>query len=753
MAAYTQFGYAGYPSATQLLSSNAGQSPQSGDTPTVQSTIATANAPASSPSGDCRSNSAAVTGNSGGNGAGSGSTNVAGTGDVSAGALSPEGLSQSSNNRGTGNSAMTASGNSNMDVAATSGNNNSNAGSSCCENGRPIMTDPVSGQTVCSCQYDSARLALSSYSRLPAASVGVYGTPYPSTDQNPYQSIGVDSSAFYSSLSNPYALKDTSTGTEMSAWTSAGLQPTTGYYSYDPISAYGYGASYDLAARRKNATRESTATLKAWLNEHKKNPYPTKGEKIMLAIITKMTLTQVSTWFANARRRLKKENKMTWEPKNRTDDDDDALNSDEEKDKDDMETEKPGPQIHPGGNVTMSAGVMSAGQALRKGHDKNDLHEEDHHKNPNHTGEIRVGLNFPGGSAYHATNHPHSYHPYQHQHPAYYQHQQSMFAGSYQQHATSSSTASSVEAANKQDGGDSKNQLSRDCGVPIPASKPKIWSLADTVACKTPPPHTAYMGQLQHQQQQHLNNQQHQQQMHGQLQPHPMQQLQQMSALVQRATTHTTQPSNATPVNMANNSSINNNNNNNNSNIYGITPYARGPYGSFLGAAAMSNPQSYNHGHSVNNNVNPTTPSTAANNALLSHHATPLHQQQQQHLQHQTSTTTQRGMGFHEAQPDTPPQTPPNMKVPNIHLATNLLITATQAHTTATCPSNNNFYNIPCTRYATGNYSPRDENSSGSSCSSGSSDTTTTTQQAQQSYKALFRSQQQLMAAGFVAPV
>lgn len=27
-----------------------------------------------------------------------------------------------------------------------------------------------------------------------------------------------------------------------------------------------------------------------------------------------------------------------------------------------------------------------------------------------------------------------------------------------------------------------------DCGVPLPASKPKIWSLADTAACKTPPP-------------------------------------------------------------------------------------------------------------------------------------------------------------------------------------------------------------------------------------------------------------------------
>ena len=56
-----------------------------------------------------------------------------------------------------------------------------------------------------------------------------------------------------------------------------------------------YGGGYDLASRRKNATRESTATLKAWLSEHKKNPYPTKGEKIMLAIITKMTLTQVSS--------------------------------------------------------------------------------------------------------------------------------------------------------------------------------------------------------------------------------------------------------------------------------------------------------------------------------------------------------------------------------------------------------------------------------------------------------------------------
>ena len=53
----------------------------------------------------------------------------------------------------------------------------------------------------------------------------------------------------------------------------------------------------------------------------------------MLAIITKMTLTQVSTWFANARRRLKKENKMTWSPRNRSEDDgDDDLDNDDDDD-------------------------------------------------------------------------------------------------------------------------------------------------------------------------------------------------------------------------------------------------------------------------------------------------------------------------------------------------------------------------------------------------------------------------------------
>uniref|UniRef100_A0A672TG51 Homeobox domain-containing protein n=1 Tax=Strigops habroptila TaxID=2489341 RepID=A0A672TG51_STRHB len=111
-----------------------------------------------------------------------------------------------------------------------------------------------------------------------------------------------------------------------------GIAGSLEYHTYAaPLGSYPYGDP----AYRKNATRDATATLKAWLNEHRKNPYPTKGEKIMLAIITKMTLTQVSTWFANARRRLKKENKMTWNPRNRSEDEEEEENMDLEKNDED----------------------------------------------------------------------------------------------------------------------------------------------------------------------------------------------------------------------------------------------------------------------------------------------------------------------------------------------------------------------------------------------------------------------------------
>ncbi|XP_020774295.1 iroquois homeobox 7 [Boleophthalmus pectinirostris] len=101
------------------------------------------------------------------------------------------------------------------------------------------------------------------------------------------------------------------------------------YQTYRP------GATEDPARVAKVATRESTGALKAWLNEHLKNPYPTKGEKIMLAIITKMSLTQVSTWFANARRRLKKENRVSWASKSKSDDEEEEAEEEGESDLDD----------------------------------------------------------------------------------------------------------------------------------------------------------------------------------------------------------------------------------------------------------------------------------------------------------------------------------------------------------------------------------------------------------------------------------
>ncbi|CAK6961037.1 iroquois-class homeodomain protein IRX-4b [Scomber scombrus] len=141
--------------------------------------------------------------------------------------------------------------------------------------------------------------------------IGVYSGPYPKS-QGYYNTCTSDATALYSR--GPLEPKDRAASVHV------GTSQTPAYYPYDytfgqyPYDRYGYSSS-DGASRRKNATRETTGTLKAWLQEHQKNPYPTKGEKIMLAIITRMTLTQVSTWFANARRRLKKENKVTWSPR------------------------------------------------------------------------------------------------------------------------------------------------------------------------------------------------------------------------------------------------------------------------------------------------------------------------------------------------------------------------------------------------------------------------------------------------------
>lgn len=56
----------------------------------------------------------------------------------------------------------------------------------------------------------------------------------------------------------------------------------------------------------------NTAVLVKWIEDHQSNPYPTKAEKQYLAYYSGMNLTQLSTWFANARRRIKKIGMKTW---------------------------------------------------------------------------------------------------------------------------------------------------------------------------------------------------------------------------------------------------------------------------------------------------------------------------------------------------------------------------------------------------------------------------------------------------------
>ncbi|XP_062442834.1 iroquois-class homeodomain protein IRX-6 [Rhea pennata] len=193
-------------------------------------------------------------------------------------------------------------------------------GAACCEppprSAPAASPGPAAAAAPLCCPPYENRLLAATRGELNAA-LGVYGAPYAAAQGYagclPY---GADPAALYPSLTPQYDMKE-GTGALPS-----GIAQPPAYYSYEhSLGQYQYDrygtVDFSGSARRKNATRETTSTLKTWLYEHRKNPYPTKGEKIMLAIITKMTLTQVSTWFANARRRLKKENKMTWSPKNK----------------------------------------------------------------------------------------------------------------------------------------------------------------------------------------------------------------------------------------------------------------------------------------------------------------------------------------------------------------------------------------------------------------------------------------------------
>ncbi|KAL3284320.1 hypothetical protein HHI36_018484 [Cryptolaemus montrouzieri] len=70
----------------------------------------------------------------------------------------------------------------------------------CCDTGRPLFTDPITGQSVCSCQYELLgyqRLASAGVPGLPALSM--YSAPYPEGMAAYFPALGADQAPFYSS--------------------------------------------------------------------------------------------------------------------------------------------------------------------------------------------------------------------------------------------------------------------------------------------------------------------------------------------------------------------------------------------------------------------------------------------------------------------------------------------------------------------------------------------------------------------------
>ncbi|XP_076808889.1 uncharacterized protein LOC143451981 isoform X1 [Clavelina lepadiformis] len=218
----------------------------------------------------------------------------------------------------------------------------------------------------------SALTSPASYGPVPAAVA-----PGPGIMTPQYGSPPMEHSPYYPPLGSGYDGMKPGSG---EIWGGSYPQAPASYYpGYENAFGPSYYDRYPMdvcmndGVRRKNATRESTNTLKAWLQEHKKNPYPTKGEKIMLAIITKMTLTQVSTWFANARRRLKKENKMTWVPKNRSNDSTNGSNDKKADDDDEQSVD-----IDSKTDIDQSADSDDSGDREVTSTNNNDVMNEDY---------------------------------------------------------------------------------------------------------------------------------------------------------------------------------------------------------------------------------------------------------------------------------------------------------------------------------------------------------------------------------------
>lgn len=176
-----------------------------------------------------------------------------------------------------------------------------------------------------------------------------------------------------------------------------------------------------------------------------------------------------------------------------------------------------------------------------------------------------------------------------------------------------------------------KNPLESDCGVPVP--KTKIWSLADTAACRTPPlnlPQNAIGWGYPN----HYQHQQHHQQSHS---PHPIQNNLSSTPTVDHHGMMNSSMFNANP--------------------------------SYTQYEELITRQTSTQHPFINTSINNTSPISPNSSSQSTTITEPILL-----MQHRQS------LGFPEAlQTETPPQTPPNMKSPTTR---SLLTTTLQILTT-----------------------------------------------------------------------
>ncbi|XP_065183282.1 putative iroquois-class homeodomain protein irx-1 isoform X1 [Sycon ciliatum] len=84
------------------------------------------------------------------------------------------------------------------------------------------------------------------------------------------------------------------------------------YQNLAPSQTHPYSHQLMLSHEAPVSQRERTKPLRDWILKHRSHPYPSKEDKLALAMMTRMRLDQVSMWFANTRRQIRKVGMKAW---------------------------------------------------------------------------------------------------------------------------------------------------------------------------------------------------------------------------------------------------------------------------------------------------------------------------------------------------------------------------------------------------------------------------------------------------------